>query len=92
MDSKVKMAVKPIRYTTESKYLVGWYKIPDKEHWIVKSPAGIPVGEIFQVQEGHQYYALVYGRIYPSHSGCAVSIHLRELVELMTGVALNRRT
>lgn len=86
------MAVKPIRYTTEPEYLVGWIKIPEREHWLVRSPRGNIVGEIFQTKEGRRFYALVYGRIYPTQSGCATSMNLRELVTLMTGVALNRRT
>lgn len=92
MDTKLKMAVQPVKYATEAERLVGWIKVANREHWLVRCPDGTIIGEIFQVQGGHQYYALVYGRIYPSHSGCATSVSLRELTTLMTGVALNRKT
>jgi len=93
MDTKVKMAIPPVRYATKSEYLVGWLKLRDRDnHWLVRGPKGNFVGEIFQVKAGRRFYALVYGRIYPTTSGCVTSNVLDELVSFMTGVALNRRT
>lgn len=67
-------------------YAIGWIKLPDREHWLVRNGSQI-VGELFQVQKGHQYYALVYDRVYKSPSGCLESTALHELEDFFNGLS-----
>lgn len=92
MNTKIKMAVKAVRYAPKPENLVGWYKVPEREHWLVRAQNGDYVGEVFQTAPDRLFYGLMYGRIYPSKSGCAESRSLRDMVNIMTGFVLNRRT
>ena len=97
MSAKIKMAVPTVKYTTKPEFLLGWVKIPNREHWLVRAPNGVFIGELFQLapeleEKPRKYYALIYGRIYPSPSGCAESYSIGEMVDLITGFVLNRRT
>lgn len=71
-------------------YSLGWIKIPDREHWLVRSPQGVIVGEVFQTRSGHRYFGLVYDIGFHTLSGCIESYALRDIESAFLNMFVNK--
>lgn len=71
-------------------YSLGWIKIPDREHWLVRSPHGVIVGEVFQTHPGHRYFGLAYDITFHTLSGCIESYALRDIETAFLNMFMNK--